>query len=140
METFKNIGTNTIAFYGLDVLGVNNMLREDPNIVTRNLKRGFLLYLANETSALLLDRNSSNFIRMDLREAVDDTAFLAMGTLGLEIFEIPTRIGTIIPKIGDPAVNNALINSVILEGLNITGDMLEGSQLSVLRHPSYLVA
>ncbi len=74
---------NYLSLSVFDMLGVSDNINSMPNVVARNLTRGFAFYLSDEVNEDIMTGNS-NLREMNVKVLIDDTLFDAMKSLVIE--------------------------------------------------------
>lgn len=134
MELVKETIENTAGIYILSKTPINNYVNKDDNILSRNLKRGFIYYLLNETIEQI-NTSNSNFKTMDPWALIDDTAYLGIVSTLTETTNLPSIIDNVIPNgYVSNDIKQAVVSGAILTGFNYIGDNIHEENFSMLRH------
>lgn len=130
VNSYRN---NLMVAVGMTFTGLDNIGSEDRNIVTRSLKKGAVIYGARQAIKKVTE-GKSDIEDMDIVLAVDEIAFngLAVGAIDL------TGVGKMLAEnvnVGNGMINNVIIDTVVLSGMQVAGDNLYGSKAFLpIRH------
>lgn len=123
IDTAWSVAQNFAAIKVMDFVGVNDMIKSDPNFLTRNVKRGAVMYLSSEAIEQLATGNS-NLKEMSLDVAMNDTIFDVGSSMLVERLELADKIYSMIPKTNNPDIDQALVGAVVHTGVEFTADWL----------------
>ena len=87
----KSVFLQTVALYGVNKLGIDDFIARDPNMLTRNIKRGTTWYFTNAAEEHLLT-GTSNFTKMDVKKLIDDSLFNSIASATVETFRLNDSI------------------------------------------------
>jgi hypothetical protein len=127
MEFVKNTLENSAMIYVIDKTAIPDYINTDQSFLSRNTKRGFLYYLANEGIDQIIDGHS-NLERMDLMDALDETFFYTLSSAVIESSGIANIVDGVIPNnIVNTDLKNALTTGILLSGTKMVGKEVEKS-------------
>ena len=134
-----DVAKQTLVMMALDMSGASNMINNDPNMVTRNLKRGFAFYLGHELEEEVLTQQS-NLRTMDWRVAVDDSFFNAVISAGVEQSNLNDLVSSVTSRFLDPnsQVSSYVTDAIIISGMRYAGTSFLGT--TPIRHISSMLS
>ena len=134
-----DVAKQTLVMMALDISGASNMINNDPNMVTRNLKRGFAFYLGHELEEEVLT-SQSNLRTMDWRVAVDDSFFNAVISAGVEQSNLNEVVSSLTSRVLDPnsQVSSYVTDAVLSVGMRWAGTSFLGT--TPIRHISSMLS
>ena len=117
-----------VAVKGLEYTGIDRWVNSDPNTATRNLKRGFAFYVANETVEELTTMNS-NFRHLNTPQGISvlvvDSLADAVVSLAMEQTQIAFSVDNAIKSVAGSGNTAEMISTVVLTTLGTkAGNML----------------
>ncbi len=117
-----------VAVKGLEYTGIDRWINSDPNTATRNLKRGFGWYVANETVEELTTMNS-NFRHLNTPQGISvlvvDSLADAVVSLAMEQTQIAFSVDNAIKSVAGSGNTAEMISTVVLTTLGTkAGNML----------------
>jgi len=126
-KEISQIAKDTLAIYTVDRFLGDIVFMNNDNMITRNVKRGFLWETANNLEDEVLTQNS-RFRNMDWMKVIDNVAYNGLVSAGVE----STRFNESIDRlIGDVVPNSpwkdAIVTSIILALSRKLGQNLEST-------------
>jgi len=117
-----------VAIKGLEYTGIDRWVNSDPSTGTRNLKRGFAWYVANETVEELTTMNS-NFRHLNTPQGISvlvvDSLADAVVSLAMEQTQIAFSVDNAIKSVAGGGNTAEMISTVVLTTLGTkAGNML----------------
>lgn len=94
-KLIADVGKQTLALYAIDKSGLSNFIMDNDNLVTRNLKRGFLWEVASELESEVMFQNS-NFRQMNWMKVIDETAWNGLISAGMETVDLSGRVNDVL--------------------------------------------
>ena len=117
-----------VAIKALEYTGIDRWVNSDPNTVTRNLKRGFTYYLANETVEELTTMDS-NFRHINTPQGISvlvvDSLADAVVSLAMEQTQIALSVDNAVKSVAGNGNTAEMISTIVLTTLGTkAGNML----------------
>lgn len=137
----KEWAQNTIATGAVEMLP--DYISSQSNFVTRNLARGFYLYLADEAVEQVMT-GDSNFTKMGTMEGwknlLDSSVFYGLASAGVEATRVDVPLSNNLSRIvPNRTLSDAMTSGAILTVSKIAGKKLENSAWQGLKQMSRVI-
>ena len=113
-----------VAIKALEYTGIDRWVNSDPNTVTRNLKRGFTYYLANETVEELTTMDS-NFRHINTPQGISvlvvDSLADAVVSLAMEQTQIALSVDNAVKSVAGNGNTAEMVSTIVLTTLGTKG-------------------
>ena len=138
-KTITDVAKQTGVMLLLDMSGANAMIAADPNIATRNLKRGLAFYLGNELEKEI-STSQSNFRTMNFNVLIDDTVFNAIISVAVEQSNLNSLVEGLTSKVLDSnsPTSGYVVDAILSTGMRWLGDTYLAT--NPIRHVSSLLS
>ena len=127
IDFVKNVGKQTISFYGISKVPFLENLGKSGGVIQRNVSRGTLWYVSNE-AVEQLTTGSSNLTKMDIKVLIDDVFFNSLSSLVIEQAGLYRPVYSAVQSISPSnEITDALATGLIVASVNEAGKYFESS-------------
>ena len=132
-QVVNDFKTNLMVSTALNLTGLISVGSADRNPITRNAKRGLVIFAGRDAIRMLSEGKSITEIG-DPFYILDEVAFAAIGSAGMEMIDAGGMLAGIV-DLGNRSINNIIVDTAVLTGIEVAGDYVyDSGALAPIRH------
>ena len=129
----KTVGKNTVGLYVVDLIGANNLVRNDSNVIIKALKIGGVFYLVRIGIESV---DIGGMPNISIARIVDDVLYYALSFMICDKLGFINFVDYNTPNLVSGKLEDILKSAIVWTTIDEAGHWMENSGIDVIRHLS----